>query len=420
MYEKHNMVKRFQCQDVDCLEIYEDLDSFKEHIGSHSDKLMFQCGCRQCIPHRDDVEVDYPEAMRKWKMRQYYSQMTFKCSVCWTKFPSEYRLMRHLEMDSHMHECEKCGKMVVSKRQLRLHMEVHREERCFLCDMCGSGFKTVRDLRRHIASHSSERPFVCKECGKGFLFNNKLKRHVVSVHSTKKPFSCDHPGCVRTFARRDKLREHQNVHKNVPPYACSFCTKAFYRKDSAKEHEIIAHTKDFPYNCNICKKGFMRPRILENHQTTEHGKNGSGSSLANLLKARTEVRQRMESSSNLATLKLMKAHSEAQQRMESLNARASSLSYVICEQNLGSVLQGAGDNDTQSLQTLQAIPFSQATTTEAHSNEMTYQMTDITGSAATSLLQISHMTIPDNCQQPFPVTITQALANADADSPLQS
>ncbi|XP_072169026.1 uncharacterized protein [Diadema setosum] len=360
MYEQHNMVKQFQCRDLKCLETFVDIDTFSAHITSHSDKLMFQCCCRHCMRHTRDVEVEYKEGIRKWRMRQYYAQLSFKCSVCWMKFPSQDRLQKHLDSNPHKHTCEECGKLTVSKRQLRLHMESHQDARGYLCDICGGGFKTDRDLKKHMASHSTKRPFTCDECGKGFLFKNKLTRHFNTVHSKQKPFSCDHPGCGKTFARKDKLSDHQNSHMAVRPFACKFCQKSFYRKDSARDHEILYHTKDYPYSCKLCDKGFLRPKALENHQTQEHTK---------------DVLLIADSLLNPQT-------SSVAQTVKSITSKPSAVSYVLL-------------NDSQSL-TLQSIDFSQSSTSDVPSSDLTYTMSDISGNGVSALTyQMPGITLPD-------------------------
>ena len=268
MLQAHNMVKRFQCRDLLCRMIFAKLEDFKVHIAAHSKADMFRCGCRGCMKRRS-VNPETLDSIRKEKMREYYKQMSHKCSKCWVKFPSLGSLDRHMKKESHHHPCSMCGKIQVSKRQLRMHMVTHQNERCFLCEVCGQNFKTKRDLNKHTFSHNNIRPFQCQECSKCFSFRNKMTRHMVTVHSAKKPFSCDWPECGRAFSRKDKLHDHAKTHLVTQPFRCKHCGKGFYRKDNLKDHEIL-HTGDFRFRCNLCNKGFMRPKILERHCLTEH------------------------------------------------------------------------------------------------------------------------------------------------------
>lgn len=397
MYDAHSMTKQFQCRDVDCLQPFTDMESFTKHVASHSEKLMFHCGCRLCLPNKTDVEEEYADEMRKWKMRKYYAQLSFKCKLCWMRFPTESRLIKHQQSDSHNHMCDECGKAMVSKRQLRLHKECHQDQRGYLCDMCGSGFKTDRDLKRHIASHGSEKPFACNECGKAFLFKNKLTRHVNTVHATHKPFGCNYEGCRKSFARKDKLADHQNTHKS-PIHACQFCSKTFYRKDVLREHEILTHTKEFPYICKMCKKGFLRPKILLNHQANEHNTSVRPSTLDKLLKASASVQQRAQNTP--------------------LSAAACLAGYVIYDQNIASVLQGTTDNDPQSMQ-LQPMTLTPSASSEAPSSgDLSYQMTDITGAGGTNLTyQVSGGSLSGGTNA-LQVSLRQSLAEPDVLIPL--
>ncbi|XP_071785376.1 uncharacterized protein [Asterias amurensis] len=268
MLQAHNRVKRFQCREFTCQNIFGKLEEFKAHIATHDKQDMFHCGCRSCM-NRRLVNTESLDNMRKEKMREYYKHMSHKCSKCWVKFPSTGSLDRHMKTESHHHPCSKCGKIQVSKRQLRMHMVTHQDERCFLCEVCGRNFKTKRDLNKHTYSHNNVRPFQCPECTKCFSFKNKMTRHMVTVHSVKKPFMCEWSGCERGFSRKDKLHDHAKTHLVSQQLKCQHCGKGFCRKDNLKDHEIL-HTREFRFRCEICNRGFMRPKILERHCMTEH------------------------------------------------------------------------------------------------------------------------------------------------------
>ncbi|XP_077865691.1 uncharacterized protein LOC144352626 [Saccoglossus kowalevskii] len=269
MWEKHQMVKQFQCRDMTCKRVFLDFKEFCQHVStSHADSFMFRCSCKTCLK-KESVDPNYKAALKKEKMRMYYQQMSFKCMKCWVKFPSQAGLDKHLARESHNYPCPECGKIHVSKRQLRIHMITHQTERQYLCEKCGQDFKTPRDLQRHSVTHSNVKPFQCNLCGKGFSFRNKLHRHKMTVHSGVKPFTCSDPGCNKAFARKDKLTDHQRTHLTYEPFKCEFCQKGFFRKDNLKDH-LVLHTGEFRFRCDICNKGFMRPKLLERHKKTEH------------------------------------------------------------------------------------------------------------------------------------------------------
>uniref|UniRef100_A0A060T5A4 ARAD1C10472p n=1 Tax=Blastobotrys adeninivorans TaxID=409370 RepID=A0A060T5A4_BLAAD len=56
-----------------------------------------------------------------------------------------------------------------------------------------------------------------------------------SVSATKK-FKCDHPGCTKSFNRRDYLLRHAANHLEVLPYQCPQCPLRFARADLLEKH----------------------------------------------------------------------------------------------------------------------------------------------------------------------------------------
>lgn len=49
--------------------------------------------------------------------------------------------------------------------------------------------------------------------------------------------------CTKTFAKRDKLARHRNIHTGEKSYKCEFCSKAFGRSDKLYRHRKM-HTGD--------------------------------------------------------------------------------------------------------------------------------------------------------------------------------
>ena len=271
MFGVHNLVKKFKCRFDNCNQATALIDQFLEHVKSHGDDSPFTCGCRSCLIRNANTDnPEYITQLKKQKLKEYYQGMIYKCNKCWVKFPNPEGLEKHNRKETHSHPCPSCGKVQVSKRQLRMHMVTHVDERNFLCEECGASFKTKRDLKKHHMSHSDFKPYVCQDCGKGFLFKNKLDRHRMTVHSNEKPFKCTFANCEKAFSRRDKLNDHARTHLYYEPFHCRFCPKGFFRKDNLKDHEVL-HTKDYRFKCDKCPKGFMRPKLLARHIAHEHG-----------------------------------------------------------------------------------------------------------------------------------------------------
>jgi len=72
-------------------------------------------------------------------------------------------------------------------------------------------------------------------CGR-FTEKRSLQRHKV-LHSGKRPFICDMPGCVSAFARNSALRLHiSRVHHREKPFLCGECDALYAHKQSLKNH----------------------------------------------------------------------------------------------------------------------------------------------------------------------------------------
>ncbi|OJJ05159.1 hypothetical protein ASPVEDRAFT_31565 [Aspergillus versicolor CBS 583.65] len=54
-------------------------------------------------------------------------------------------------------------------------------------------------------------------------------------------------------------------------FHCSFCTRAFHRKEHLQRHERL-HTKEKPFRCTICPAGFARRDLLARHTGLTHEK----------------------------------------------------------------------------------------------------------------------------------------------------
>ncbi len=166
--------------------------------------------------------------------------------------------------------CATCGKEFNSRNSLHNHLATHNTSdlKLFTCQLCGTAYKTRADLSKHIGEHETLKHKTCHECGETFKTSFHLKRHALTRHSNIRPFRCNH--CLMTFARKDKLKQHEAKHINHPLYSCSDCGKGFYRKEHLKDHEISKHSKQYPFSCEYCAKGFVHSKDLHRHIRVRH------------------------------------------------------------------------------------------------------------------------------------------------------
>lgn len=175
--------------------------------------------------------------------------------------------------------------------------------------VCGMGFYRIEDLVTHITDvhlvSATPVGFVCcwKECmrnGMPFKAKYKLINHI-RVHTGEKPFTCNQPGCRKSFARAENLKIHVRTHTGERPFACEFkgCDKRFANSSDRRKH-IHVHTLEKPYRCKYvgCDKSYTHPSSLRKHmkvhglRSEEHFKVVHGLSLGSppsIYRQRTDI-----------------------------------------------------------------------------------------------------------------------------------
>lgn len=105
------------------------------------------------------------------------------------------------------------------------------------------------------------KPFSCKICSKAFSLKGNLVQHM-SVHTKEKPFICD--VCSKSFAWKSNLVSHMRVHTKEKPFNCDVCCRGFSDKRVLVRHMRV-HTKEKPYVCDICNRAFSVKGTLVRH-----------------------------------------------------------------------------------------------------------------------------------------------------------
>ena len=137
--------------------------------------------------------------------------------------------------------CNLCEMTFTEKCRLNLHLSKHKQEKQYSCDKCESQFTKTEYLRQHrLRTHENDmnkrKEFVCVQCSKSFTTLVGLTTHVRRLHTTVRPFSCDH--CPMKFVDKSDRRKHEIVHSKERPFNCSMCSKSFKRTALLKQASI--------------------------------------------------------------------------------------------------------------------------------------------------------------------------------------
>ncbi|KAJ3079959.1 Metallothionein expression activator [Quaeritorhiza haematococci] len=85
----------------------------------------------------------------------------------------------------------------------------------------------------------------------------------------KKPFTCPHPGCERSFPRYYNLKSHMLCHSDQRPHVCTACKASFARKHDLQRHIRTLHASNRPFKCPKCQQGFRRATSFWRHMLEE-------------------------------------------------------------------------------------------------------------------------------------------------------
>jgi Zinc finger, C2H2 type len=85
--------------------------------------------------------------------------------------------------------------------------------------------------------------------------------------SLAKPYSCDFPGCEKSFANKSALKSHEDVHSNERKFQCNIgkCYSIFKREYDLKRHNYYEHINPGSFKCVECKRIFNYRNLLNTH-----------------------------------------------------------------------------------------------------------------------------------------------------------
>lgn len=121
------------------------------------------------------------------------------------------------------------------RRKQQKQEESPNKGRSLCCKICQKEFDSRKKYYNHTATAHRDK-FQCDQCEQQFVFKYQLKKHIEVVHmeiqrpkvNRPKKFQCDI--CSMQFTELRILNEHTNIHNDLRPFVCEFCSEAFHNR----------------------------------------------------------------------------------------------------------------------------------------------------------------------------------------------
>ena len=111
-------------------------------------------------------------------------QNMFRCTLCDIVFPDRPLCQRHMRWQhkTKVYNCDMCGKRFWHQSEYTEHKAVfHEGPGGYPCEHCGKVLLSKRGLKEHMQHHTGQYPFFCVKCNRGFgrkfEYNGHRRKH---------------------------------------------------------------------------------------------------------------------------------------------------------------------------------------------------------------------------------------------------
>ena len=208
---------------------------------------------------------------------QYFDPITktnLQCPFPDCDFETSRKNSLDLHVKSHKYDCKHCGQVFAGKRQLGIHLTMHKREKQKFCPFCSREFNNLSNKRKHIK--------ICKKAPGNIIEQQKSASSIILfpntapkvLHPKKAPenFMCEFCDNDFSYLCRKDLNEHREIcmvqpvnselQKSVPSgilfpkkvikvsplnFMCEFCNNDFSylcRKDLNEHREMCSTNSD--------------------------------------------------------------------------------------------------------------------------------------------------------------------------------
>lgn len=211
-----------------------------------------------------------------------------ECEFCGRLFLSKLEMKNHMKVHSgdKPFSCDQCSYRSLSKENLQNHVEKEHDKATYVCYICGLISKSKSSFWLHNRKKHSTQPeeYICTKCNIQFssikrlrihlqikhseLDKNEIREIVLSFKRQRSKFGqrihrC--PYCDKAFTSSFlNLQKHIWMHEGIKPYKCSLCSYSSSNQSNLNAH-MIRHSSEKPFLCTECGKSYKSRTALRWH-----------------------------------------------------------------------------------------------------------------------------------------------------------
>ncbi|XP_043256004.1 zinc finger protein 317-like, partial [Colletes gigas] len=229
----HTGERNYICTYAGCDKAYTNSSHLKRHMETHClTKKMYQCPeCPSVVSNLHNLKRHYN------LMHGDHGKLT--CTECGQTFTKKYHLATHMITHTGVkHKCDQCNRSFTNIRTFKRHKENHvtRKKR-YSCTV--SGCSEIFEKWLLLCAHLKTQHVIyyrCKDCDKVFLSKYHLKVHSQVHIENRSVIPCPYDKCPRVYYFKKNLDFHIKINHLGLKYQCDICKVEISSKFRLSEH----------------------------------------------------------------------------------------------------------------------------------------------------------------------------------------